>query len=147
MWFGGIVATRQRYSIRATVQFASASAIVSQRSKTATGVAQSCTLLVSVRILAPRDDFWSAEFIPLQRRMFPRRRRFSGVWPVRDAKRTEVRAPFGCGASRAALYRGFTIRGLRLTSEHPGILTVRRLQVDDRAKPAATFALPARILS
>src|SRR2546427_12633996 len=42
------------------------------------------------------------EFIPLRCRMFPRSRRSSSVWPVQDAKRTEVPARFGCGASRAA---------------------------------------------
>ena len=41
-----------------------------QRGAAATKVAQSWTRSVSVEILAARDDFWSAEFIPLQRRMF-----------------------------------------------------------------------------
>src|SRR5438045_2079722 len=49
--------------------------------------------LLSRDTFARRDDFWSAEFIPLQRLLVPRRQIGSFTCGVRGVLRTEVRMP------------------------------------------------------
>src|SRR2546426_4570727 len=62
----------------------------------------SCSfVLLSPHFVANRDDFRSAEFIPLQGPPTPRCRILSFTLLVRDVMRTEVRAPFWLRPCRA----------------------------------------------